>query len=86
MGANWFLRLFAAGAAFWAGTWLAVFGAAKPRKHVAIDPREPAAQPDVGPPVVRSAGPEAMRSDVEHWDEVDQAIDESFPASDPPAR
>ncbi|MGL5836994.1 MAG: hypothetical protein ACRCY3_00670 [Sphingorhabdus sp.] len=34
----------------------------------------------------RSAGPEAMRSHEErNWDKVDQALDESFPASDPPA-
>ena len=32
----------------------------------------------------RSAGPEAMRDPPEDWDEVDQAADESFPASDPP--
>ena len=35
---------------------------------------------------VRSAGPEAMRdAPIRDWDEVDQAIDESFPASDPPS-
>ena len=35
----------------------------------------------------RSAGPDAMRSDMDdaEWDKVDQAADESFPASDPPA-
>jgi len=33
----------------------------------------------------RSAGPEAMRDPPKEWDEVDQAVDESFPASDPPA-
>jgi hypothetical protein len=33
---------------------------------------------------VRSAGPEAMRFPPEEWDKVDQANDESFPASDPP--
>jgi hypothetical protein len=36
-------------------------------------------------PVVRDAGPEAMESPPRAWDEVDQAVDESFPASDPPA-
>ena len=33
----------------------------------------------------RSAGPEAMRDPPREWDEADQASDESFPASDPPA-
>jgi len=32
----------------------------------------------------RSAGPEAMRDPPEEWEKVDQAVDESFPASDPP--
>ena len=34
---------------------------------------------------VRNAGPAAMRSDPPQWDAVDQASDESYPASDPPA-
>ena len=34
---------------------------------------------------IRHAGPEAMRSDPETWSKRDQALDESFPASDPPA-
>ncbi|ALH79836.1 hypothetical protein [Sphingopyxis macrogoltabida] len=34
----------------------------------------------------RSAGPDGMRSDARRaWDGVDQAADESFPASDPPS-
>lgn len=33
---------------------------------------------------VRDAGPEAMENPPKSWDEVDQASDESFPASDPP--
>lgn len=32
----------------------------------------------------RAAGPDAMRDPPADWDEVDQASDESFPASDPP--
>ena len=35
---------------------------------------------------VRNAGPESIRDgETAHWDTVDQAGDESFPASDPPA-
>ena len=35
---------------------------------------------------VREAGPDAMRDDTaKDWDKADQASDESFPASDPPA-
>ena len=33
----------------------------------------------------RSAGPDAMRDPPRDWGKVDQASDESFPASDPPA-
>ncbi len=38
-----------------------------------------------GPVEVRNAGPAAMRSDSPQWDKVDEASDESFPASDPPS-
>lgn len=34
---------------------------------------------------VREAGPEAMKNPPRRWDRVDEASDESFPASDPPA-
>ena len=33
----------------------------------------------------RSAGPEGMRDTPDQWDKIDQAADESFPASDPPS-
>ncbi|AZQ68432.1 hypothetical protein EF888_15620 [Silicimonas algicola] len=35
---------------------------------------------------VRDAGPSQMRSPPREWDIVDEASDESFPASDPPSR
>jgi hypothetical protein len=34
---------------------------------------------------VRNAGPDAMADQPGAWHKVDQASDESFPASDPPA-
>ncbi len=38
------------------------------------------------PPMpVRDAGPAAMANPPQTWDKVDEAVDESFPASDPPA-
>ena len=33
---------------------------------------------------VRPAGPSSMRDPPKNWSEVDEASDESFPASDPP--
>lgn len=43
-------------------------------------------QPHAAPNPVRDAGPEAMRDSPQTpWTKVDQASDESFPASDPPA-
>lgn len=34
--------------------------------------------------IVRDAGPEEQHIDASDWDMVDEQIDESFPASDPP--
>lgn len=33
---------------------------------------------------IRPAGPDAMRDPPKEWTKVDEASDESFPASDPP--
>ena len=42
-------------------------------------------QPHHGHTDVRDAGPDAMRDTPQReWTEVDEDIDESFPASDPP--
>lgn len=42
-------------------------------------------QPQGDHAAVRDAGPEAMRDQPSRaWSDVDQASDESFPASDPP--
>jgi len=38
------------------------------------------------PKKVRDAGPDAMENPPEKWTEVDEASDESFPASDPPSK
>lgn len=37
------------------------------------------------PPKIRDAGPENMTNPPRRWDKVDEALDESFPASDPPS-
>lgn len=34
---------------------------------------------------VRDAGPQSMQNQPKSWSKVDEASDESFPASDPPA-
>ena len=77
------LRFLAAGAggyALWRWT--------KNRNEIAPEPSAFAAgesEPDKFDQT-RSAGPEGMHSTPRReWDQVDQAADESFPASNPPA-
>lgn len=52
------------------------------------EPHKPAKQPEPPskPKKVRDAGPDAMENPPKKWSEVDEASDESFPASDPPAK
>ncbi|MGF1622310.1 MAG: hypothetical protein ACFCUR_17050 [Rhodomicrobiaceae bacterium] len=56
-------------------------------KNAAYNPDEPAASREPGAPgTVRSAGPESTRNGRNgRWDKTDEELDESFPASDPPA-
>jgi len=48
---------------------------------------EEVATPEPPPPSAdtRPAGPDSMAYPPQDWDEVDEAADESFPASDPPS-
>ena len=54
------------------------------------DAERPLASNPAPLPKVRPAGPDAQpdlpRKERREWDEVDQAVDESFPASDPPGQ
>jgi len=49
-------------------------------------PKTKSEPPPAKPKKVRDAGPDAMANPPKKWNEVDQASDESFPASDPPAK
>jgi len=42
--------------------------------------------PDASPVQVRNAGEEAQPDKTKNWDEQDDAVDESFPASDSSAK
>jgi hypothetical protein len=55
------------------------------RRAVAFSRREADAAGERASQYVRPAGAESTRDDRRRWDKVDEASDESFPASDPPA-
>jgi len=42
--------------------------------------------PKDSPVQVRNSGPEEMADQPRNWDETDEAVDESFPASDSSAK
>ncbi len=48
------------------------------------DGKKPGPKDD--PVQVRDAGPESMANDPDEWDKQDEAVDESFPASDSSAK
>ncbi len=54
------------------------------RRRVAYA-RDDEGGPDRAPAQFRGAGPGSMRERQRGWDNVDEAGDETFPASDPPA-
>lgn len=54
-------------------------------KNHATTPSQPAFAGNQGNVAVRDAGPDAMRDAPASWSKTDEALDQSFPASDPPA-
>lgn len=63
------------------GLWRAMSGNTGKLQHAGFAPGETDGENFAK---VRNAGPEGMRSDPASWSKRDQALDESFPASDPP--
>lgn len=55
----------------------------KPDRAAAFKDGQPAGPPEADVQI-RPAGPSAQRKKPKEWDKVDEAADESFPASDPP--
>ena len=73
-------------AALFTRRWWGGNGTDEPEQPAAAHSRGLTAPGPVGQSgAARSAGPEAMRDPPSDWEKVDQAVDESFPASDPPA-
>ena len=75
------LRLAALGAIGYTA-WRAITGNQGRLQHAGFAPGETDGENFAK---VRHAGPEGMRSTPPKWDKLDEASDESFPASDPPA-
>jgi len=72
----------AAAAGYGLVTLLRRLGGGGHRPAAAVSAREDhVSSSDVN--ATRSAGPDAMRDPPKSWDRVDEAVDESFPASDP---
>lgn len=55
-----------------------------PHKHPHPEPKKQTPPPK--PKKVRDAGPDAMANPPKKWSDIDETSDESFPASDPPAK
>lgn len=54
--------------------------------HKQPRPEEKTETPPPKPKKVRDAGPDSMANPPDKWSDVDETSDESFPASDPPAK
>ena len=55
-------------------------------KYYEKNQSKPAFAGNQGNALVRDAGPESMRDETSRdWSKTDEELDESFPASDPPA-
>jgi hypothetical protein len=65
------------------GTGTATLFKDSPQESAMTDPKDKKTPPE--PPKIRPAGPDDMKDKPRRkWEDVDQASDESFPASDPP--
>lgn len=54
--------------------------------HKQPRPEKKTETPPPNPKKVRDAGPDSMANPPDKWSDVDETSDESFPASDPPAK
>jgi hypothetical protein len=68
-----------------AGALCLVLGPLAGRRLSPADRAQREMEAEQGQRFIRPAGPEATHDKAQEWDEVDQAADESFPSSDPPA-